>query len=95
MISAVTTLVVAMSNLFLYCLFGKLATESHLKMSDCVYNLYWYKLPTHLQKYVVVMIQNMQQPRYFHGFGVIYLNLETFTSVSMNAFCSVFFNPDL
>lgn len=80
---AVTAVLVGTSNLLMYCYLSKLATDSYAKMSDCVYNkITWYELPIGLQKYFVLMIQNMQQPLNYHGFGVIYLNLETFTKVS-------------
>lgn len=69
-------------NLFFYCYFAKLATESFLKMGDSLYESNWTELPFELQKYLIVMIGNMQLPMYYHGFGVAVLNLETFTSVS-------------
>lgn len=67
--------------LFVYCYFGKLATESFLNMSDGLYQSNWFKLPVNLQKYFVPMIQNTQRPLYYHGFGIAVLNLETFTKV--------------
>lgn len=55
---------------FLYCYFGKSATDS-----------YWQKLPIELQKYLILMIANMQRPLYYHGFGIAVLDLETFIKV--------------
>ena len=60
-----------------------MATESFEKMSDCVFDMDWYELPIGLQKYYVLMIEIIQKPHYYHGFRVIYLNLETFTRVSI------------
>lgn len=85
-ILAMTTASVTVTNLLIYCFFGKLATESFAKMSDCVYNMDWHELPIGLQKYLILMIANMQKPLYFHGFGVINLNLETFTKVRITHF---------
>lgn len=42
----------------------------------------WYKLPIALQKVYMLMMMNVQKPLNYHAFGVIYLNLETFTKVS-------------
>lgn len=71
-----------MSNLLLYCYFGKLASESYEKMCDCIFfKLNWYEFPIELQKYVIVMIANMQKPINYHGFGIINLDLETFARV--------------
>lgn len=70
-----------MSALFIYCYFGKLATESYAKMSDCVFEMVWYEQPYELRKYFLLMITNMQKPIYYHGFGVATLNLETFVNV--------------
>lgn len=80
--SVVVTTSLSTGNLFLYCYFGKLATDSYSKMSDCLYNMNWRKQPIKLQKYFVLMIQNIQKPVYYHGFDVATLNLETFLKVS-------------
>lgn len=71
-----------LSNLFLYCYFGMLATQSYEEMSDYLYfDSYWFALPSKLQKYPIIMITNMQKPLYYHGFEVAPLNLRTFILV--------------
>ena len=75
-------LLMSVLNLCVYCYFGILATESNDKMSDCVYNLKWQNFPLRLQKYVILMITDMQITMYYHGFEVAVLNLNTFQSVS-------------
>lgn len=51
-------------------------------MADCLYESDWHELSVDLQQKVVLMIQNMQRPLFYTGFGVAVLNLETFTKVS-------------
>lgn len=75
-------ILVGMLILFGYCYFGKMATESYLKMADCLYGLNWHELDLKYQKYFVIMMANAQRPIYYHGFGVAILNLETFLKVS-------------
>lgn len=70
--------------LFLYCYFGKLATDSMENMSDCVFELNWLRLTRNSQKYIVIMITNMQKSLYYHGFEVAILNLNTFLRVRTN-----------
>lgn len=70
------------ANLFLYCFFGKLASDSFAKMADCLYEYNWYELPFDLEKYFIIMIANAQKPLFYDGFGVLVLNLQTFTNVS-------------
>lgn len=70
------------SNLFVYCYFGKLATDSFQKMADYLYESNWHELPINLQKEFVVMILNTQKPLHYTGFGIAVLNLETFLKVS-------------
>lgn len=65
---------------FLFCFFGKMATDCYGKLANSFYEANWYELPVELQKYFVVMIQVSQQPIYYHGFNVI-LDLETFSKV--------------
>lgn len=68
-------------NLFVYCFFGVMATQSYEDMADCLYDSKWQELPIDLQKYIMLMIQNMQVPMYYTGFGFAILDLHTFTSV--------------
>lgn len=67
--------------MFLYCYFGVLATESFKSMTDSLYESEWSKFPVALQKYVIVMIANMQKPLRYHGFGIANLDLVTFIGV--------------
>lgn len=70
------------SNLFIYCYFGMLSTESFEQMSDYLYyDLNWFEMPFKLQKYLVIMISNMQKPIYYHGFEIAQLSLRTFIQV--------------
>lgn len=70
-----------LTNLFIFCYFGRLATDSFEKMSNCLYECNWLELKANHQKYFVVMIANAQIPMYYHGFEVAVLNLETFTTL--------------
>lgn len=71
-----------MTDLFLYCYFGKLATDIHLSLADRLYESNWVKLPTEYQRIYAVMIQNMQKSMFYHGFGIVNLDLETFKKVT-------------
>lgn len=67
---------------FLYCFFGKMATEHFTLMADCLFQSNWLDLPIKLQKYYIIMIQNAQKPIYYNAFGMTVIGLETFTHVS-------------
>lgn len=69
------------ANLFVYCFFGKLASESYTNMADSLYEANWREISIDLQKYMIIMIGNAQRPLYYHGFGIAVLNLETFCRV--------------
>lgn len=78
----VTIFMVTSCNLFIYCYFGKLATESYEEMACCLYNANWTDLSVNLQKYFIIMIANAQRPNKYHGFGVAILDLKLFMGVS-------------
>lgn len=82
MISVLLCASIGMSTLLLYCYFGKLATESYLDMSDCVYNMPWHEQTIQVQQYFILMIGNIQKPIYYHGFGIAKMDLHTFIKVS-------------
>lgn len=69
-------------NLFVYSYFGHEANENHMEISDCFYQSDWYNLPLYLEKYFVIIIANAQRPLYYHGFGVAFINLNTFIRVT-------------
>lgn len=71
-----------MWNIFVYCYFGKLATESFVGMADFLYNVSWHRLPVRLQKHLIIMIANMQRPVHYHGSHIGTMNLETFCKVN-------------
>lgn len=48
------------SNLFLYCYFGGRATNDIVSYSNLLFESAWFKLPTEIQKFIVVMIANAQ-----------------------------------
>lgn len=78
----ITAILTGISILFIYCFFGKLATESFLEMSYSLYNANWYEFPIVMQKDIILMMANMQKPIYYHGFNMAILNLETFLKVN-------------
>lgn len=80
-IITMVALVVGTMNLFIYCYFGKLATESFENMPHLLYNYNWQDIPVELQRHFVIIIQAMQKQIFYHGFGIAVLNLQTFTSV--------------
>lgn len=69
--------------MFPYCYFGKVATDSFVQMSDYVYEMNWPHLPAKLQKYLILMIANMQNPIYYHALYVCLLDLNTYIRVSI------------
>ena len=72
----------SLTAMFLYCYYGKSASEGYEKMPICLYyDLGWRKFPIKLQKYFIIMMANMQIPLYYHGFGVVCLDLMTFVAV--------------
>lgn len=50
-------------------------------MAEAVGELNWYRLPIRLQKHLIIVIGNMQAPLHYDGFGVVFLNLDTFSRV--------------
>lgn len=76
----------AASNLYFCCFFGKLASESFEKMSDCLYESKWQELSIDLKKHLLFMITNAQRRHYYHGFGIAVLNLDTFCKVLKTVF---------
>lgn len=76
-------MIVGTANLYLYCFFGKVATDSFEEMAQCAYDSNWPDIHVDLQKYFVLLIAESQCPIYYHGFQIAFLNLETFLRVKL------------
>lgn len=76
-------------NLFIFCFYGKMATESFAEMAECLFESNWQSLPVRLQKYFVLMIGYAQRQMCYSGYGMVVLNLETFTQVSATFVCQI------
>lgn len=68
--------------MFLYCFFGKLSTDSFMKMCQCLFESNWFNIQVDLQKYFILMIAEAQKPLFYQGFHMATLNLETFAAVN-------------
>lgn len=67
--------------IFAYCFHGDRATKDNEDLADRSYETNWYKLPTQTQKYILIMMINAQRPEYYHGMGLVNLNLIVFAKV--------------
>lgn len=74
-----------LTNLFCFCYFGKISSESFEHIADCLYDANWYEMPYELQKNFIMMIRNAEIPLYYHGLNLVILNLETYFEVRI--FC--------
>lgn len=69
---------IGLSNLFLYCYFGKVATDSFSSMADCLYEANWHELPIELRKDIGLMLAHSQIPIHYHGNFISWLILPSF-----------------
>lgn len=74
-------ILVSALSMFLYSFFGQLTKETYMDIVDVYYESNWLNLPLDLKKSFVVMIANAQRPICYDGFGVAFLNLDTFLKV--------------
>lgn len=75
------SLIVAFSNLFVYCYFGQKINSKFAEVADASYALLWHQHPLNVQKYTILMLMRSQRPFFFTGY-FIYCSLETLKVVS-------------
>lgn len=76
-------------TVLLYCYVGTFTTTQFLNYADATYESAWYLYPLNLQKAAQMIIADAQRPLIFYGFGVIDLNLITFTKVRAFFECDI------
>lgn len=69
------------ANLFVWCFFGKMATDSYAKIADHLYESNWPDLLIEFERYIIIMIANASQPQIYDGYGIATLDLKTFSKV--------------
>lgn len=87
LVMLLTSGIVGIANLFVFCYFGKLTTESFTKFADYVYDLNWQKFGIDLKKSAILIIQLAHRPLYYEGYGIFILDLQTFTQVCIQKMC--------
>ena len=73
--------------MFIYCTVGEMVSTEAEKVCVAVYNeTNWYRYPPHIRRYLIMIIQQMQQPLYLFGLGLNAweCSLENFTNVNYN-----------
>lgn len=75
---------IGIAKSFIYCYFGKCATDYYTSYAECLFESNWMVLPNDLQKYFILMISHAQKPLYYHGYGFVHLDLQLFSKVSIN-----------
>lgn len=68
-------------NFYVCCQYGKSSTSYYSAFADCLYNSNWICLPIEIQKRFIIMIAYAQKPMFYHGYGIIILNMKTFSKV--------------
>lgn len=81
MFNLLTAFLTITLNLFFYNYYGGRSTQNFLDMSNLLFESKWHILPTHFQKYYLLMIASAQFPLFYHGFHIVNLNLDTFQKV--------------
>lgn len=82
LVALFTSLIVGCGTVYTFCYFGKLATDSFNNTSHCIYDSKWQHLDNYLKKHLLLMMKISQRQLYYHGFGMLTLNLETFAQVT-------------
>lgn len=66
--------------MFIFCYFGKMATDAFFSFGDYAYETKWYTIPIKNQIYFRLIIQIAQQPLCYKGLGIV-LDLQTYSAV--------------
>lgn len=69
------------SCMYTYCSNGTVVTHSSSSLATKFYDSLWYKYPTKLQPFLILMMANAQKPFYFSGYEFGKCSMENFTWV--------------
>lgn len=72
-------------KIYMKLIIVSIATESYGQMTRCLFESNWQNLSLRLRKYMILMIGKTQRPLYYSGFGLLPLDLGTFSGVTFNS----------
>lgn len=82
----VISIVDALSYAFTFCYCGAMTAYSFSKYVDRLYETHRYNLPVQLQKHLIIIMANLQRPRFYQGFGMVVSNLTIFVNAKLNIY---------
>lgn len=74
----------SLSNLYVYCYAGTFTTTNFELIAKYPYYAHWYRFPNNIQKCLILIIKNAQQPFIYDGFHLVSLDLITFAKVGLD-----------
>lgn len=71
------------SCLYTYSFYGTVVTFGSSHFASTVYNSLWYRYPSTLQPYIIMIMSRAQKPFYFSGYEFGKCSMENFTKVKV------------
>lgn len=68
--------------MFIYFYLGQKFHTDLMDLSDAIYQTKWYRYPSNVNRFVLIMMMRSQQPYFLSAFGAIKLNFVNFVHVS-------------
>lgn len=72
----------AMIGIFIVCQIGEMTTMKFDSFNDTFYQCEWYLFPTDIQRMLLIVMANAQQPVIIKGFANTLAARESFTKVN-------------
>lgn len=67
----------------LFCELGELISEQYEKVDLQLFECKWYRFPIQIQRELVIVIANVQQPVYIYGYGNVLCTRDTLKEVRL------------
>lgn len=77
--------------IFLIIFFSPKMSSKIIEIDDNNYGQKWYKYPKSIKIYILLLIQNTQQPKHLTEHNLFYCNLEIFKRVNIFLFFCIYF----
>ncbi|CRK99141.1 CLUMA_CG012550, isoform A [Clunio marinus] len=86
-IMSITIMSAIASQLFIYCFLGSILSTMCEKLQESLYCSKWYEIKDiSIKKNILIMIGEMQRKQGYSAFGIVNIDLETYSNVIKSAY---------
>ena len=81
LLSQICTMFFSFFQIYIFCQLGEMVSGKFMDLSETIYQLEWYNFPPEIQRILIILLINTEEPVEFVAYGNIVCSCETYKKV--------------